>query len=122
MRTLIVALMLGLASIAVADDSSTPPLPNPHDGCTLAPDFNFRHCCDVHDESYWRGGTEGDRERADRAFRQCIHDAGRPILADVYYIGVRIGGVPWLPTHWRWGFGWPYSKGHRGYTPQTGSR
>lgn len=118
MRALIAALLFALASVVVAGDPPTPPLPNPHDGCTLAPDLNFRHCCDVHDEAYWRGGTEEDRERADRAFRQCIHDAGHPILDQVYYIGVRIGGVPWLPTHWRWGFGWPYSKGHRGYAPQ----
>jgi hypothetical protein len=30
------------------------------------------------------------------------------------YIGVRIGGHAWLPTPWRWGYGW--------YWPQSGPK
>ena len=28
------------------------------------------------------------------------------------FLGVRFGGVHWLPTHWRWGFGHDYPAGH----------
>lgn len=27
-------------------------------------------------------------------------------MASVFYSGVRMGGTPWLPTPWRWGYGW----------------
>lgn len=30
-----------------------------------------------------------------------------------------MNAVPWLPTSFRWGFGYPYEKGHRGYTPHS---
>ncbi|MEE8389067.1 MAG: hypothetical protein V3R65_10865 [Acidiferrobacterales bacterium] len=58
--------------------------------------------------------------RADESFRQCIRDKGHWFLDDAYYIGVRINAVPWLPTAFRWGFGYPFKKGHRGYTPHSG--
>ena len=80
------------------------------DGCTLAPDFNFAACCDAHDVVYWQGGNAEDRLEADRTFRQCIADGGRTGLAAVYYRGVRFGGVGWLPTPWRWGFGWSFPR------------
>jgi len=32
------------------------------------------------------------------------------------YGGVRIGGSPYWPTKFRWGYGWPYL---RGYKPLT---
>ncbi len=80
------------------------------DGCTLAPDFNFAACCDAHDVVYWQGGNTEDRLKADRSFRQCIADGGRTALASVYYRGVRFGGVGWLPTPWRWGFGWNFPR------------
>ena len=79
------------------------------DGCTFAPSFGFDHCCIEHDRAYWLGGTSEERKAADLAFRDCIHSAGHPILAGIYYWAVRIGGTPLLPTPWRWGFGsaWP---------------
>jgi hypothetical protein len=119
MRTAILPMLLAatLATAALADDSTTPPLPNPHDGCSCVPDINDTvfACCDAHDEAYWRGGTKQQRKDADIAFRQCVSAAGHSVVAGVYYYGVRMGGVPWLPTPFRWGFGWPYAKGHRGY-------
>jgi hypothetical protein len=31
--------------------------------------------------------------------------------------GVRIGGTPYLPTRFRWGYGWPWPRGYRALTP-----
>ena len=119
MRTLpTIALILFFASTAaVGDTRPMPPLPNPKDGCSCVPDINekIRACCDAHDVAYWYGGTKQQRKQADHEFRQCAKDAGHPFIAGLYYIGVRMGGVPWLPTPYRWGFGWPYEKEHRGY-------
>lgn len=78
------------------------------DGCSLAPDLNFRDCCVEHDRAYWMGGDESRRRTADLALRSCIEARGYETLAYLYYLGVRIGGLSWLPTPWRWGFGWPY--------------
>jgi hypothetical protein len=52
----------------------------------------------------------------DRQFRQCIAERDHSILSQVYYVGVRLGGTPYLPTPWRWGFGWEYT---RGYTKES---
>jgi hypothetical protein len=90
----------------------TPPNLCRLDGCTLSPDFDFSHCCDAHDASYWAGGSAAERKQTDRAFSECVATAGHDVLATVYYIGVRIGGTPYLPTPWRWGFGWDYPQGY----------
>lgn len=62
--------------------------------------------CVEHDKEYWKGGTARERWLADIRFRYKIADLGFPKIATVYYYAVRVGGVPWLPTPWRWGYGW----------------
>ena len=62
------------------------------DHCTMVPDFDIGDICEKHDEDYARGGTSDDRKRADRKFRDRIRRRGRPILAEIYYIGVRTFG------------------------------
>jgi len=116
----ITLILLFMAFPAKGDDRPTPPRPNPHDGCSCVPDINdkIRACCDAHDVAYWYGGTRQQRKQADQDFKECVITAGHPFIAGLYYAGVRMGGVPWLPTPYRWGFGWPYSKGHRGYTKE----
>jgi hypothetical protein len=27
--------------------------------------------------------------------------------------GVRVGGSPYFPTTYRWGYGWPYPRGYK---------
>jgi hypothetical protein len=27
--------------------------------------------------------------------------------------GVRVGGSPYFPTFYRWGYGWPYLRGYK---------
>jgi hypothetical protein len=66
------------------------------DGCTLVPDRkDMVHCCVEHDRRYWL--REGSRSDADAAYRTCIIEAGRPVLARVHWLGVRIFG--WLFWH-----------------------
>lgn len=75
------------------------------DGCSLAPNGNWAACCVVHDIPYWCGGSEADREAADDFLEQCVNKHADTI-GDIYYLDVLIGGVPWLPMSWRWGYGW----------------
>jgi hypothetical protein len=30
---------------------------------------------------------------------------------------VRVGGSPYWPTRFRWGYGWPWPRGYRALTP-----
>ena len=64
------------------------------DQCTFVPDFDIGECCRLHDIAYQEGGTEDDRMVADVEFRDCIRGEGRPIVAAIYYSGVRLFG--WL--------------------------
>lgn len=61
-------------------------------------------CCDIHDQPYAKGGTVKQRIKADVDLMICVILSGHPILAFVMWAFVRFGGVPWLPTPWRWGF------------------
>ncbi len=87
------------------------PLP-PHtfesDGCSCWPDGDWLECCVKHDLVYWQGGTREERKDADRELGQCVTEKGHPIVGQVMFLGVRMGGVWWLPTPFRWGFGWDY--------------
>ena len=87
------------------------------DGCSLFPDrapigrADWSYCCLVHDLAYWRGGTAEARLHADRELKACVHNAsGSAILAQVVFVGVRAGGGPYLPTSYRWGYGWPFGR------------
>lgn len=93
------------------------------DGCSLFPDGTLEErslwcdCCFNHDVAYWRGGSEKEREQADKALRACVLErTGNKVLADMMYDGVRVGGSPVFPTWYRWGYGWKYG---RGYKPLT---
>ncbi len=50
---------------------------------------------------------------ADKALQECVEEVGAPIVASLMKIGVWFGGTPHLPFHFRWGFGWPYSRGYK---------
>jgi hypothetical protein len=89
-----------------------------YDGCSggmspawrLFTDHNppWEDCCDVHDQPYAIGGSAADRLLADRTLAQCVAARGYPAMATVMYWGVRVGGVRWLPTPWRWCFKKPF--------------
>lgn len=58
------------------------------DGCTMVPDFNFRQCCRLHD--YALNDSDISSHAADVMLRECISDNANPIIAWVYFIGVRL--------------------------------
>lgn len=59
----------------MTNEDATPPKPFKTDGCTLSPDFNFKHCCEDHDRTYWRGGAREQRREADIAIHDCVRAA-----------------------------------------------
>ncbi|MBU2591011.1 MAG: hypothetical protein ABIJ24_05940 [Nitrospinota bacterium] len=89
------------------------PLP-PHefksDGCSCWPDSEWIECCVAHDLDYWMGGTAEERKQSDKRLQECVASKGHPLMGKVMYLGVRPGGVYWLPTPFRWGFGWDYPQ------------
>ena len=83
------------------------------DGCSLWPNGNWKECCIEHDKKYWQGGTRVERLKADKQLKKCVTIKRYPIIGNFMYIGVRIGGWPWFPTPWRWGFGYKYPGGYK---------
>ncbi|MBX3245318.1 MAG: hypothetical protein KF685_12780 [Acidobacteria bacterium] len=78
------------------------------DGCTMFPDGNYRECCVSHDEDYYFGGSGKERWRSDKRLFKCVKAKRgwqNKIAAPVMWLGVRVGGVSFLPTPFRWGFG-----------------
>lgn len=84
------------------------------DGCSMFPDGSpgdrtrWQHCCIEHDFEYFMGGTRKQRAEADRRLAECVDEAASPLLGNLMWAGVRLGGTPALPTPWRWGYGWKY--------------
>jgi hypothetical protein len=75
------------------------------DGCSRAPDDGWVSCCIAHDMAYWCGGSAADRKEVDQFLRQCLSQQAA-VIGNLYYVGTRLGGMPWLPAPWRWGYGW----------------
>ena len=69
--------------------------------------------------AYWRGGTEEQREVADRELKRCVEaKTGDPALATLMYQGVRAGGSPYFINWYRWGYGWGIERQYQALTPQ----
>ncbi len=84
------------------------------DGCTLFPDGNYRICCVEHDKDYFFGGSLGDRRASDKRLYRCVKAKQgweNKLAAPLMFIGVRVGGVSFLPTPFKWGFGKKKMKG-----------
>ncbi len=88
------------------------------DGCSAFPDGTieyqdrWRRCCVAHDLAYWMGGTREQRKAADQALKQCVREVGEPEIAELMLQGVRVGGSPYWPATYRWGYGWPWPRGY----------
>ena len=78
----------------------------------------WARCCIKHDIAYWQGGTCEDRREADKALKECVAKVGEPVIAKIMLAGVRVGGTPYLPTSYRWGYGWPYLRGYKDLTEE----
>ena len=89
------------------------------DGCSSFPDGTLSQkklwlsCCQTHDMAYWQGGTYAQRAEADIKLKDCVTAVGEPTIAKIMLAGVRVGGTPFLPTKFRWGYGWPYLRPYR---------
>lgn len=103
-----------IAFTAGCSSTETGLQPFTSDGCSLFPDGTFsqpeawQHCCYQHDQNYWPGGSSKARLLADSELARCVVQAGYPFTAKLMYAGVRAGGTPYLPTPFRWGYGWPW--------------
>src|SRR5690606_15820021 len=92
------------------------------DGCSSFPEGTpsqndlWLACCTAHDLAYWKGGSYTERLQADEALQACVAQVGEPEIALLMLAGVRVGGSPFFPTPFRWGYGWPYP---RKYAPLT---
>jgi hypothetical protein len=78
------------------------------DGCTGFPDGAYCDCCFEHDKDYFFGGSSKQRWRSDKRLYKCVKSKPgwhHKLIAPVMWLGVRIGGVGFLPTPFRWGFG-----------------
>lgn len=88
------------------------------DGCTHFPDGTaeepalWQHCCVAHDLKYWAGGSYADRMKADFELGECVAATGHAVIGAAMVEGVRVGGSPFLPTPWRWGYGWEKLRGY----------
>lgn len=89
------------------------------DGCSIFPDGTLAQndiwlkCCAEHDKAYWKGGSYQERSEADDTLINCVEKVGEPTIAKIMLMGVRVGGTPYLPTNFRWGYGWPYLRGYK---------
>jgi hypothetical protein len=116
--TLILCLSAALAAtIASANDFGTLQ-PFSTDGCTDFPDGTFENpnlwleCCMHHDLLYWAGGTHKQKLAADEFLFQCISKKSNPLLGAFMFVGVTIGGTPFIKDSARWGYGWPEIRGY----------
>ncbi len=95
------------------------------DGCSLYPDRaifgpdDWCVCCEEHDMAYWKGGTRRERQLADQRLKECVAAVtGSHLRATTMELGVLLGGSPYMPTPFRWAYGWPYGRGYKPLTAQ----
>ena len=118
MRLRQLALTLPVALLVAASVAADELRDFTSDGCSAFPDGTFEEkelwhsCCVVHDLAYWIGGSTDDRKIADHELKTCVEAVGEPTIAKLMLAGVRVGGTPWLPTRFRWAYGWPYLRGY----------
>jgi hypothetical protein len=112
MRIVFVLILL-LFSVTVKAENIKP---FTSDGCSSFPDGTFDHkelwlsCCTAYDYPPWQGGTYEERLVADKELHQCVLKTGEPQIAKLMLAGVRVGGSPYFPTSFRWGYGWSYPR------------
>ncbi len=118
MRIVIICFFMFVSVVVSAEDIK----PFTSDGCSAFPDGTFEQkelwlsCCTAHDYSYWQGGTYEERLIADKQLRQCVAKVGKPKIASLMLAGVRVGGSPYFPTSFRWGYGWSYPRFYKALT------
>ena len=111
-RVIISAVLIVLSTWTMSDELK----PFTTDGCSAFPDGTLEEnelwlaCCTAHDNAYWKGGTYNDRQKADGELQVCVEGVGEPEISLLMLAGVRVGGSPFFPTIFRWGYGWSYPR------------
>lgn len=119
-RFLLGMFLFSACAMARAEDIA----PFTTDGCSDFPDGTpaqktlWLDCCVTHDKAYWAGGTYTERLAADHELERCVAATGEPVIGGVMLVGVRIGGSPYWPTPFRWGYGWPTMRGYQALTAE----
>lgn len=109
-------MVLVLMAVLSGCSSSKDLKPFTSDGCSSFPNGTrsentlWLSCCEQHDLAYWQGGTYQQRLDADNELKACVAGVGKPDVALLMLAGVRVGGSPFWPTQFRWGYGWSYFK------------
>lgn len=110
---------------AVRAADQRPPTPTrafATDGCSAWPDTRATQpCCVEHDIAYWCGGTAARRLAADDAFGACVASRSGRALGAMMRFGVRLGGHPFFPMPYRWGYGDDYVGGYPSGMGEGGS-
>ena len=124
MRTRVVVMRtLTLLPLLCAQAFAVEIAPFTSDGCSAFPDGTMEQeelwleCCKAHDYAYWKGGSYEERVAADEALKACVAETGQDEVAALMLAGVRIGGTPYFPTGFRWGYGWPVGRGYKALSP-----
>ncbi|WP_246119278.1 FAD-binding oxidoreductase [Aliikangiella coralliicola] len=121
-RLLLPFMILSLFSLVALANSKDELKPFTSDGCSSFPDGTLKQkqlwlsCCVAHDKAYWMGGTYEERLQADKALKVCVEQVGEKTIAKLMLAGVRVGGSPYWPTDFRWGYGWDYTRGYQKLT------
>ena len=121
-RILISVSLLILASCSSSPVDELDPFTS--DGCSSFPDGTLKQkqlwlsCCVAHDKSYWVGGSYQQRVDADNELEACVEKVGEKAIAKLMLAGVRVGGSPYWPTSFRWGYGWDYPRGYQELTEE----
>lgn len=107
----IFAVLFSISAFAQTDvkpTTETMPADFKSDGCSWFPDGDYADCCVEHDKAYYFGGISKERRAADKKLYKCVaakKGFHHKIIAPLMWLGIRVGGVSWLPTPFRWGFG-----------------
>ncbi len=104
---------------AMSEPDGPPSRPFTTDGCSCWPDDGWQDCCVVHDMAYWCGGTPEMRALADRELARCVKQSHSAFMGGLMRVGVWMGGHPWWPTPWRWGYGHRWPAGYYGLEPEA---
>ena len=113
-------LLLGFSLTVHAQDIK----PFSTDGCSLFPNgvpndrTRWLACCTQHDIQYWQGGSEQQRIESDKQLLRGVEKTGQTKIALLMHQGVRVGGAPYWPVPYRWGYGWTYLRGYKLLTKQ----
>jgi len=112
------AFLLGFIILLSSSSHAEEIQPFTSDGCSSFPNGTIEQaelwlsCCTEHDKAYWQGGSYQQRLDADIELKRCVSSVGEPVIAELMLSGVRVGGSPYWPTQFRWGYGYSYPHGY----------